>query len=98
MRPTPLRSSTTSVARTGAVGQRAGVARGDRAVFPIEDRPQRSELLEARIAANVVVGGHRMTIEIDRRDLLRETAIVPRRGGPLVAAKRPRVLRLTRDA
>ena len=76
----------------GAVGQRTRVAGGDRPMLAIEDRPQRAELLQGRVAADVVVVGDGVPVEVHRSDLRAETPVVPTRGGALVAPKRPRVL------
>ena len=77
----------------GAVVQPGRVA-GGRRPLRVEDRLQRRELLERRVAADALVGRD----VADGNDLVVEAAGVLGRGGALLRAKRPGVLLLAADA
>ena len=83
--------------RRGAVGERAGVARGERAVLR-EHRPELCQSLHRRVRAHQAVGVHPATVRrLHRYDLVVEA---PRRDGlgrAVVRAHRELVLRLARD-
>ncbi len=86
--------------RGRAVGERGGVAGGDRAVLAVEDRLQLREIFERRVAANEVVALDDV-LELRRHDdghhFVLEPPALRRRRGALMALQREAVLRLAAD-
>jgi hypothetical protein len=82
--------------RGGAVVERAGVARGDRALR-VERRLELRQHLDRRAGPRAVVLGHLRAVgERHRHDLGIEVAVLDRRHRPLLRDRRPLVLRLAR--
>ncbi|MNM90241.1 hypothetical protein D3C81_1024910 [compost metagenome] len=86
----------------GAVVEAGGIARGDGAVFLLEDRLHRGQLLEAEVAAHMLVAGEAdhafARLQLHRNDLLLEIAFGNGPRGAALAFQGEGILLFTADA